>query len=38
MRRLTLPWDLAGAPERLRVHFQGFTLDMPLVRSADVAR
>ena len=37
-RQLTLPWDLPGAPDRLRVRFQGFTLDVPLVRSSDVAR
>jgi hypothetical protein len=37
-RQLTLPWDLPGVPDRLVVRFQGFTLDMPLVRSSDVAR
>lgn len=37
-RQLTLPWDLPGVPEQLRVRFQGFVLDMPLVRSSDVAR
>ena len=37
-RQLTLPWDQPGVPEQLRVRFQDFALDMPLVRSADVAR
>ena len=37
-RQVTLPWDLPGAPERLKLRFQGFTLDLPIVRSADVAR
>jgi hypothetical protein len=38
IRQLALPWDLPGAPDRLRVRFQGFLLDLPLVRSSDVAR
>jgi len=37
-RQITLPWDLPGAPERLKVRFQGFTLDLPLARSSEVAR
>ena len=37
-RQLTLPWDLPGVPEQLRVRFQNFVIDMPLVRSSDVAR
>jgi hypothetical protein len=38
IRQVTLPWDLPGAPERLKLRFQGFTLDLPVARSSDVAR
>ena len=37
-RQLTLPWDLPGVPETLRVRFREFVLEFPLVRSSDVAR
>jgi hypothetical protein len=36
-RQILIPWDAVRDPERVTVRFQGFTLDIPLVKIAQVA-
>ena len=36
-RQLVVPWDSPLPPERLTIRFQGFTLDIPLVKASQVA-
>jgi hypothetical protein len=36
-RQIIVPWDSPLPPERLTIKFQGFTLDIPLVKASQVA-
>jgi hypothetical protein len=36
-RQILIPWDAVRDPERVTVRFQGFTLDIPLLKIAQVA-
>lgn len=36
-RQILIPWDAVRDPERVTIRFQGFTLDIPLLKIAQVA-
>lgn len=36
-RQIIIPWDAARAPDRVTIKFQGFTLDVPLLKISQVA-
>lgn len=36
-RQILIPWDSPLPPERLTIRFQGFTLDIPLIKASQVA-